>query len=388
VALLTALALPPLLIVALGAIQLQVIVSDRQATQDVADSAALWGAQQLTVTSAGTDQRTMAFADAQLAAVKANATVNVQAAVLDKTTVKVTIDTERPSFFMNLLPAGGFTTHVVSIAEGASQSPLCVLVIGNGGSDDLYMNESSRLQAPACLVHGNKAVRANGSALIQGQVVEAGTTASGPISPAASTGAPAIADPFASLNLNFPGLCLLSQLIDVDVKNSLTLAPGLHQPNYRIKNGATMTLQRGEHYFCGDLEMKNKANLIGDDVVLVFAAGTQRDWKDGGNVSLNGRKSGSLAGFVMMDSRNDSGLFKLNSDPISNVTGAIYVPNAALEVDGSKQAGTNSAWTVVAAKAFIGRNAANLVINANYGATDVPVPGGVGNKMTGSTHLK
>ena len=58
-AMITALAMPPILLVALGAVQLQALVTDRGRTQDVADSAALWGAQQLTVTPSGVTERTI-----------------------------------------------------------------------------------------------------------------------------------------------------------------------------------------------------------------------------------------------------------------------------------------------------------------------------------------
>ncbi len=63
------------------------------------------------------------------------------------------------------------------------------------------------------------------------------------------------------------------------------------------------------------------------------------------------------------------------------MTGAIYVPEAGLKIDGSKRAGAGSAWTVVAAKSIEARDSANLVINHDYGGSNVPVPTGVGNKV-------
>ena len=97
-------------------------------------------------------------------------------------------------------------------------------------------------------------------------------------------------------------------------------------------------------------------------------------------------KTGNLAGFVILSDRGNTKDFKIDSDPISDITGTIYVPNAKLQVDGSKKSGTSSAWTVLAAKAFEGKGGANLVINANYAGTDVPVPSGVGNRK-GMAHI-
>ena len=87
VALLTALALPPILLVSMGAIQLQSVFSDKNKSQNIADAAALWGAQQLTVTPVGVAERAKAFAEAQLGQMAANAEVTVTATVLDETTM-------------------------------------------------------------------------------------------------------------------------------------------------------------------------------------------------------------------------------------------------------------------------------------------------------------
>jgi hypothetical protein len=384
VAMMTALAMPPILLVALGAVQLQALVTDKGRTQDVADSAALWGAQQLTVTPSGVTERTISYAQAQLDKVKANATVTVAAEQIGKSNIKVTIDTERPSFFFNLLPAGGFRTHVESVAEGVSQTPLCVLIVGDGSGDELHMRNSSKLQGPQCMVHSNGSVMADGSALIQAQTVEASTTASGPISPTASTGAPPIDDPFGSLNYAFPAPCLTQNLLtDTNPPATLPATTGplsMHIVSYKVPDGATMTLAPGRHYFCGDLELGKGSILQGDGVALIFWPGAKVKFKDAGSITLHGMKTGNLAGFVILTDRNYTSDFKIDSDSIADITGTIYVPGAKLQVDGSKKSGTGSAWTVLAAKAFEGKGGANLVINANYAGTDVPVPSGVGNR--------
>ena len=116
VAVIFAMMIPILVTLGLGAVQLSQVQSDRSMTQDVADSAALWGARQLSVAPTGSDQRTQAYASAQLGGIAANAQVTVAANIVDEATIKVTIDTYRMSFFGNLLPAGGFHTHVEATA--------------------------------------------------------------------------------------------------------------------------------------------------------------------------------------------------------------------------------------------------------------------------------
>ena len=70
----------------------------------------------------------------------------------------------------------------------------------------------------------------------------------------------------------------------------------------------------------------------------------------------------------------------------ASVNGTIYVPAAKLMVDGGKRTGQTSPWTVVASKGLAVNQSTDLVINATYASSDVPVPIGVGTKV-GSTRL-
>ena len=56
------------------------------------------------------------------------------------------------------------------------------------------------------------------------------------------------------------------------------------------------------------------------------------------------------------------------------------MPSATLNVTGaSDNVADQSAWTVVVAKALQLQGSPNLVINANYANSTVPVPAGAGN---------
>lgn len=390
VALLTALALPPILLVSMGAIQLQSVFSDKNKSQNVADAAALWGAQQLTVTPVGVSDRAKAFAEAQLGEMAANAEVTVTATVLDATTMKVAVDTYRPSFFFNLMPFGGFYTHAESVAEGVSQTPLCVITFGTESGHKMEVTGDSKMRAPACLIHANERIEVGGAALLQADTIETGASASGPMSPAASTGAPDVDDPFADLDISGGGAvnCLLQGLLEAIFNTSGTLAAGCHS-KVEVKEGQTLTLASGVHYFKDDFILKNNARLVGDDVVLIFGPSGEAKWKDGASVNLTGRQSGGLAGFVMVTARNRQNEFKLESDSIDTMTGTIYVPNATLNIDGDGQSAQASDWTVMAVERLKLSNKPQVQINANYSGSDVPVPSGVGNKSKADfTHLK
>ena len=74
----------------------------------------------------------------------------------------------------------------------------------------------------------------------------------------------------------------------------------------------------------------------------------------------------------------------INSKRVERLEGAIYVPNAILEITGTTDVARQSAWTVIVAASLMLTGSPNVFINADYGASDVPVPGGVGPRPGGS----
>ncbi len=244
VAVIFALMLPVFLVTSLGAVQLNQVMTDKKRTQDVADSAALMGAAQLGVTPVGASQRAQGYAQAQLADVAASATLTVTATVGQNATMTVAVDTQRVSFFGNLLPLGGFHTHVSSTAKGVNTAPLCVLGIAPALSDTVHITGTSQLQAGQCLVHSNQSLAADPAASILASASEAGTIATGPITPAADLLAPNIADPFAGLSIN-PTCSGTGQ--GQTITSSQALSPGTFTGPVNISGNATVTLASGEY---------------------------------------------------------------------------------------------------------------------------------------------
>lgn len=387
-AILFALGLPPILVVSLGAVELNQVVSDRKQTQDVADAAAIAGAEQLGVAPVGAPQRAQSFAQGELGQVSSHASVSVSAANNGDGTLTVKIDTQRASFFGDLLPPGGFHTHVEATAKAANSTPLCVVALNGGGmaADGpgaptlVHLTGPSTLSAPACLVHSNLGITvdvAQGS--ISAQTTEAGTVATGTITPAPLLLAPKVSDPFASLNVDPPSSCATANPPNVN-GGTQTLQPGLH--GAISANGSdVITLAPGEHYFCQSVNMNGNSILTGTDVVLVFDKNATFNLAVSSQASISGRQSGALAGFAIIADRQYTNVFTLQSDSITSLTGTVYVPTATLDVSGSKRSGTaNSPWTVIAAQA-LQIDKAQLVVNANYAASSVPVPTGVGDRV-------
>lgn len=227
-------------------------------------------------------------------------------------------------------------------------------------------------------MHSDRDIKVDAGAALSGRVVEAATSSQGVTTPAALTGVQVVGDPFTRVDVDFPSGCLV--ILDVNINWSQSLSPGLHCAKYEVKNGSTLTLAAGIHYFADDLELKTDGKLVGaaGGVTMVFDNDAEFKSKEGADVSLVGSQTGKLAGFVMATTRDRTTEFKLNSDPISKITGAIYIPSGKFTIEGSKNAAAASDWTVIAAKEIKLAGEPNLVINANYAGSMVPVPSGVG----------
>ena len=80
--------------------------------------------------------------------------------------------------------------------------------------------------------------------------------------------------------------------------------------------------------------------------------------------------------------------FIISSDQVESLLGVIYVPDATLIVEGSADVARESAWTVIVSQRLELKGSPQLFINANYTASDVPVPEGVGPSSGGSRLLQ
>jgi hypothetical protein len=382
VAVIAAIAMPAMLMLICGAIDLASLNADHTAMQDAADATALALAKQLGVaTTTGITARATDYADAQLGDIVTRDNIQVATAfAADNSSITVTLSGKRPSFFGNLLPPGGWSlsTRATAVTEG--ELPLCVLSYGVAGNYNLQVADQSRLTAANCLVQSNGDITVNGGASLQSGMAQAVGRAQGPIAPAPQAGAPAISDPFSSLSVAIPSNSCRPYNYTYLSSGSNVLAPGVHCGNFVVQNGAMLQLAPGEHYFIqGQLQLQGRASLVGDDVVLIFDKHSQFSFTEQATVDVSGRKSGPYAGFVIATTRQNNGTFNISSTSAEKMEGAIYIPSATLQVQGvANRVAEQSAWTVVVAQSIQLHGSANLVINANYAASSVPVPGGVG----------
>jgi hypothetical protein len=375
---------------AAGGVEMVELFSERSKMRSAADSAALWGAQELTIsTEPGVEARAVAFAQKELTELPPQTTLNIVAEVVPapdkKKALKVTINGNRPSYFGNLFPPGGFNIKVSSTALSIGKRSLCVFAHGTDAVPIIDLQNTAKITAPQCMIHGNDDLSVAGSAMMTGGVVQTVGTAVGPVTPAAETGAKTIPNPFASTPFPTPPTCSAKQGKLV-VSDAQTLPAGTHCRNVQVEGTGVLTLGPGVHYFTEDLAVKDSAKLVGSNVVLVFDDDSRFQFNGTADVQLSGQEEGIFAGFVLYAPKTNSSDFIIDSSHVTKLLGTLYMPNGRLVLGGTGKIAEQSDWTVIVARAMLMKGAANLFINANYGNSPVPVPNGVG-PYAGSTRL-
>lgn len=380
VALWTAVCLPPLAVISIGAVELVSVSADRAKMQEAADTAALTAARELGYSGpGGVIERAQVNALTPLAGIAERTTLEATATLAaDERTVTVVITGNRMSFFGNLLPPGGFNTRAESSATALGSKPLCVVGMQSSSGVNIHLQNTSRIQSPGCLIQSNRDVQVDNLARIQAGEVQVSGRATGRIDPAALTGAPVLPDAYASTNVVFPMSCNVGDILTVVQGANVTLQPGLHCGDININNG-TLTLAPGDHFFRrSQIKVDSSGTLTGDGVTMFFDNQSALEAKSGGTVNLLGRRTGPWAGFLIVGPRTAGLDFKFESDNVNRLEGVIYLPNNKLLVSGSNQVAEGSNWTVTLAKIMEVRGSVALVINVDYAASDVPVPVGVG----------
>lgn len=393
IALTAALVGPAVILLGVGAVDLLAVNSAHGRLQSIADAGALAGAPHLALATDGAAarERAASFVAGEISQWEGAPAYEGTYEVIEQggqRAIHVLLKGHRPSFFANMLPPGGWNFVGDATATSVGLVPLCVLITGDGRPRMLHVRDSGRLAAPACMVHSNRDILVEGGS-ITGAAVQAVTSAGGTISPTPGTGAAPIDDPFANLDLErerrldcTAGALLQPLSLTLGVRR---LPAGVHCGGLNVSGTATVYLEPGEHWFLGGhLKVSDSARLEGDDVVLFFDTASKFDFTDNALVRLAGRTTGPYAGIVMGSTRDNRQDFIISSDHVESLLGVVYVPSARMIVEGTADVARDSAWTVIVANSLQMKGSPSLYINADYDATRVPVPAGVGPRTGGS----
>jgi hypothetical protein len=289
----------------------------------------------------------------------------------------------------SFLPAeiwGENPIRVMSQAHAYGQNRLCVLALHPSKSDTIKADDGAQMSAPECAVQSNSKDPSgltvkDGSKIISSVICTSGGAKGGSsaFEPAPQTDCPPLDDPLASRDPPAVGGC---DYLDRKITGGkVSISPGVYCGGLKIDNSAEVTAEPGIYtMMLGKLEVAGKAKLFGDYVSFYFHDDAARlEFSPNTTVDLSAPKDGPMAGILFYENRKMvfGRDFTIKSENAKRLLGTIYLPRGTLKIEAKGSVAAESAYTVIVAQRLDVKEA-NLVVNSDYGGTDVPVPEGVG----------
>ena len=375
----------------------------RSRMQSVADNAALMSARQMQLAQATADN-VAAFAKSyvtgQLAGVTPTITVD-----MDALTVNAKLDTDyKPVIGVSFL-ANAFHLTASATAKLSNNLPLCLLGLDTQAPETIGLEKDALLTAPGCLVYSNskspKGLSAKSDSVLKaGFICSAGghvADANKNYTPQPANDCPLMPDPLASRPPPPDGPC--NYLLKIVLAGTTTLQPGVYCGGLIISLGATVKMMPGVYIIKdGPFLVNGDATLTGDGVgIYLKGLNSNLKFDEATTISLTAPKDGPMAGMLIYDDPTgapallqpliagkytkllDSAREHLIlSDDARTLIGTIYMPHGRLIVDANKPLADKSAYTVLVVQQLDLYSGPNLILNSDYGASEVPVPPGVG----------
>ena len=278
---------------------------------------------------------------------------------------------------------------------------LCVLSLHRNAHQALKMDHLARVTAPDCFVQSNSKDKDGLSAKGLSLLVSSTACTSGGFEgdaslfvPLPETDCPVLDDPLEMRAAPAVKGCDFDHL---KITATQSISPGHYCGGLEIKDTAQVTAEPGIYIISGGpLRVKDTASLTGDGVSFYFADDDATfEFKDKAVVELSGPTDGPMAGLLFFQSasvKSDRD-FKITSGSVRKLIGTIYLPKGKFKANANnddlvplpsdplKTVGNASTYTIIVADQ-IDLQKVNLIINADYAASDVPVPPGLGPKST------
>lgn len=348
--------------------------------------------------------------------------------------VRVSLSQRKRAIMTTLVTPQLTDITVQATAELVGISKVCVIALNGQANGAIDLQDRARVSATGCSVYALSAaaaaIDARGTSelsALKSCAVGGYAGSSQRYKPLPITGCPAIKDPLAGRVAPVVGPCKFPQALVIG-NRTITLDPGtycggliltagakvrLNPGIYVIKDGplvigSDMVTVNGHHaaapclcyhkdtssqmreaMHCAGPSSLPPASLSGDEVGFYFT-GTVPPESDNvarplqmmprSSVSLSAPKDGAMAGLLFFEDRNAvaNRAFEILSDEARRLVGTIYLPRGTFLVAADQVVADRSEYTAIIAQKLVLSQAPRLVVNANYSASPVPVPQGVG----------
>ena len=312
----------------------------------------------------------------------------------DSDTVDVTAKLLVKTPFGSLTGLGGTVIQASAQAQLFGARNICVIALGDDDQIGINIEHSARIKSGNCGIYSNStsvsSVNAQDSSLIDAPFICAAGGYTGGDSNTSSTvvtDCPQVTDPLASRPLpETPLTCDHESLVFINDEASVTLEPGHYCGGLIIQDQANVQLNPGTYIISGgQLLVKDDATLFGENVaILMDDAQGSIYFNDDALVNLSAPETGPMAGIVIAsrsicDEDNDDchfRTFEIKSAQVSSLLGTIYVPEDRFIINTTMPISEEAAFTIILSRYLQGQQSPQLVLNTDYGATDVPVPDG------------
>ena len=379
----------PVVVAVLGIAVDYVSYSGRlSALQVAADAAAIAAAKELSVASSSSSSIAASAKSYAESAVEHDGATIATDVKIDRVQSKVTVrlSEEWKPFFGHFV--GLAVTPVVVRATAVLQGSqnICVVALDPSVNKALHLDKSARLVANGCGVYSNSThssgIRLDADSEIAATLIcsAGGVNArSSAVDPGPLTDCPPVPDPLAGRIEPVVGGCDFTGL-EIKTGNEV-LGAGVYCAGLRVSGDAVVTFKEGDYIIKdGAFRISDEAKVTGNHVSFYLTGKeTVLEFDDQAMVSLTGARSGAMAGLLFFEDRAAplNNTHRIRSDGVGNLTGTIYLSRGLLRIDPNASVAQDSAFTAIIVNRMELDEGPKLVINSDYGATDVPVPEGI-----------
>lgn len=284
---------------------------------------------------------------------------------------------------------------VEATAKPVGGKNLCVMALAEGGVvGAITLEDDASISAPNCVMHSasthNWGIQSRNAAMLEGEIICSAGGYRGVVSnysPAPITDCPSPPDPLERRPAPANGPCDFDNLTVSNPGGTVVLDPGVYCRRFIIENDTDVILNPGVYVLNGArLQVRDTSSLTGEGVGFYFvgpdAYGShfRIQFQDQAEISLTAPTSGPLAGLLFFedDSLSNNRRYLISTPNAHTLIGTIYLPKGRLIVNTSGDVAQDSAYTAIVSRLIEVTGNANLVLNTDYDATDVPVPEGIG----------
>jgi hypothetical protein len=327
---------------------------------------------------------------------QSDATIETQLIGLDSIEVRISKDL-KPTLsrvFSNDL------AHIAAraVAKAYGGFPLCILGLDGAAVGTVQLQNLGRITAVNCTVNSNSnnpagLISQDLALLTSARTCSAGGTSQTTTAnfvPRPLTDCPKIPDPLMSRPTPSVGPCTFMNTIIAD-GGTTVLSPGTYCGGITVSLASQVQLRPGVYVMKdGPLTVNGGATLQGQYVgFYLLGSASTLSWDTTSHISLTAPKDGVLSGILIYEDPSSPSLRQhtVSSDDARTLLGTIYMPQGQLVIGSNKLIADLSAYTIIVTRMLKVQGSANLVLNTQYGSTDVPVPMGVGPLLGGKIRL-